>query len=170
MSRFQSSILRRWWDEEEESDDDDFFVVSVVLEGLKRKKHQKKFRGSMPGCHNVPRDILGGHDQIHLDYFLDRCVYNEKHFRRRFRMSKVIFLRIVAAIESHDRQKPDALGVLGASPIQKAVGARRLSHSESSWCLSYACISCICGFLGQLCQTGREHNHRILEAFCEGGC
>jgi hypothetical protein len=129
MSRFQSSILRRWWDEEEELDDDDFFVVSAVLEGLKRKKHQKKFRGSMPGRHNVPRDILGGHDRIHLDYFLDRCVYNEKHFRRRFQMSKVIFLRIVAAIESHDdyfHQKPDALGVLGTSPIQKAVGAFRM--------------------------------------------
>jgi hypothetical protein len=69
---------------------------------------------------------LGGHDRIQIDYFSDRCVYNEKHFRRRFWMSKALFLRIVAAIESHDdyfRQKPDALGVLGASFIQKAVGA-----------------------------------------------
>jgi hypothetical protein len=69
---------------------------------------------------------LGGHDWIHLDYFSDRCVYNEKYFRRRFRMSKALFLQIVAAIESHDdyfHQKLDALGVLGASPIQKAVGA-----------------------------------------------
>jgi hypothetical protein len=76
MSRFQSSILRRWWDKEEESDDDNLFVVGAVLEGLKRKKHQKKFCGSLSGRHNVPRDILGGHDQIHLDYFSDRCVYN----------------------------------------------------------------------------------------------
>jgi hypothetical protein len=42
----------------------------------------------------------------------------------------------VAAIESHDdyfRQKPDALGVLGASPIQKAVGAfHMLAYDVSS--------------------------------------
>jgi hypothetical protein len=129
MSRFQSSILRRWWDEEEESDDDDFFVVAAVLEGLKRKKRQKKFHGPLPGHHNVPRDILGGNDRIHIDYFSDRHVYNEKYFRRRFRMLKALFLRIVAAIESLDdyfRQKPDARGVLGASPIQKAVGAFRM--------------------------------------------
>jgi hypothetical protein len=72
-------------------------------------------------------------------------------------MSKTLFLRIVAAIESHDdyfHQKPDARGVLGAPPIQKAFGAFRM--------LAYG----VCGFLGRLHQTGREHNHRILEAFC----
>jgi hypothetical protein len=44
-------------------------------------------------------------------------------------MLKALFLRIVAAIESHGdyfRQKLDARGVLGASPIQKAVGAFRM--------------------------------------------
>jgi hypothetical protein len=92
MSRFQSGILQRWWDEEEESDDDDFFVVCAVLEGLKRKKRQKKFCGSLPGRHNVLRDILRGHDRIHIDYFSDRPVYNKKHFRRRFQMSKALFL------------------------------------------------------------------------------
>jgi hypothetical protein len=72
---------------------------------------------------------LGGHDRIHIDYFSDSPVYNEKYFRRRFRMLKALFLRIVAAIESHGdyfRQKLDAHGVLGASPIQKAVGAFRM--------------------------------------------
>jgi hypothetical protein len=125
MSMFQSSILRRWWDEGQESDDNNLFFIGAILEGLKRKKRQKKFHGSLSGRHNVPSDILGGHDQIHLDYFSDRCVYNEKHFRRRFWMLKVLFLWIVATIESHDdyfRQKPDAHSVLGASPIQKVVG------------------------------------------------
>jgi hypothetical protein len=66
MSRLQSSFLQQLWDEEEESDDDDFIVVATVLEGLKRKKRQK-FCGSLSGHHNIPRDILGGHDRIHLD-------------------------------------------------------------------------------------------------------
>jgi hypothetical protein len=44
-------------------------------------------------------------------------------------MSKSLFLRIVAAVEAHDdyfRQKPNAIGVLGASPIQKVVAAVRM--------------------------------------------
>jgi hypothetical protein len=125
VSRFQSNFLQRWWDEEEESDDDDdLFFVGAILEGLKRKKRHKKFRGSLSG--RVRRDILGGHDRIHLDYFSDKPVYNAKHFKRRFRMLKTLFLQRVAAVESHDeyfRQKPNAAGVLGASPIQKIVGA-----------------------------------------------
>jgi hypothetical protein len=130
VSRFQRNFLQQWWDEEEEfDDDDDLFFVGAILEGLKRKKRHNKFHGSLPGRHNIPRDILGGHDRIHLDYFSDRPIYNEKHFKRRFRMSKTLFLQIVAAVESHDEyfcQKPNAASVLGASPIQKVVGAFRM--------------------------------------------
>ena len=128
MSRFGSRALRRW-DDEEESDVDDLLIIAGLLEGSKRNKRKKKFRGSLPGRHNVPRDILGGHQRIYLDYFADQCVYNEKHFRRRFRMYKSLFLRIVAAIEAHDdyfRQKPDAVGSLGASALQKVVAAFRM--------------------------------------------
>jgi len=77
----------------------------------------------------VQRGILGGHDGIFRDYFADPCIYNNKPFRRRFRMSKSLFLRIVAAVESHDdyfRQKPNAVGALGASPIQKSIAAVRM--------------------------------------------
>ncbi|KAL6842274.1 hypothetical protein ACP4OV_027922 [Aristida adscensionis] len=128
MSRPRSTILRRW-EEEEESDVDDLLVIAGILEGSRRSKRKKKFRGSLLGRQNVPRDIMGGHDRIYLDYFAEQCVYIDKHFRRRFRMSKPLFLRIVAAVESHDdyfRQKPNAVGVLGASPIQKVVAAIRM--------------------------------------------
>ena len=100
MSR--SERLQRWREEEEESDEDDVVFLGAMLAALKRKKNKKKFRGSLPGRHNVPRDILGGHEQIYWDYFADNPVYNEKHFRRRYRMSRALFLRIVAAVEAHD--------------------------------------------------------------------
>ena len=51
------SIRWRRQDEEDKSDDDDLFVVGFVLEGLKRKQREKKFRGSLPGRENVKRDI-----------------------------------------------------------------------------------------------------------------
>ena len=44
-------------------------------------------------------------------------------------MSKSLFLRIVAAVESHDdyfRQKPNAVGALGGSPIQKSIATVRM--------------------------------------------
>lgn len=44
-------------------------------------------------------------------------------------MKKSLFLRIVAAVESHDdyfRQKRNAVGALGASPLQKCIAAVRM--------------------------------------------
>ncbi|KAG2629227.1 hypothetical protein PVAP13_3KG399102 [Panicum virgatum] len=68
--RFGSRALWRW-DDEDESDVDDLLISAGLLEGSKRNKRKKKFRGSLPGRHNVPRDILGGHQRIYLDYFAD---------------------------------------------------------------------------------------------------
>ena len=118
-----------WWNEEDDSDVEDLLIIEGLREGSRRSKRKKKYHGSLPGRHNLPRDIAVGHDRIYRDYFAEQCVYPEKHFRRRFRMSKSLFLRIVAAVETHDdyfRQKPNAAGVLGASPIQKVVAAVRM--------------------------------------------
>jgi hypothetical protein len=66
MSRF-GTRARRWWDEEDESDVDDLFIIAGLLEGSKRNKRKKKFRGSLPGRCKVPRDISGGHNRIYQD-------------------------------------------------------------------------------------------------------
>ena len=83
MSRFGKS-LHQWWDEDDESDDDDLLILAGLIEGSKRNK-QKNFRGSLLGRHSVRTGILGGHEGIFRDYFVDPCIYNDKHFRRRFR-------------------------------------------------------------------------------------
>jgi hypothetical protein len=44
MSRFGTRV-HRWWDEEDESDVDDLFIIAGLLEGSKRNKRKKKFRG-----------------------------------------------------------------------------------------------------------------------------
>nr|CAB3489397.1 unnamed protein product [Digitaria exilis] len=61
MSR--SERLRQLWEEEEESDDDDVIFLGAMLAAVKSKKSKKKFCGSLPGRHNVPRDILGAYLQ-----------------------------------------------------------------------------------------------------------
>ena len=51
--------------------------------------------GSRPGrSKNIDRDHANGHARIYADYFAERPVYNDKLFRRRFRMRKSLFLRI----------------------------------------------------------------------------
>ena len=50
-------------------------------------------------------------------------------FRRRFQMSRNLFLRIVEAVQLHDGyfvQRRDALGRIGLSAIQKITAAMRM--------------------------------------------
>ncbi|KAL6637454.1 hypothetical protein ACP70R_025026 [Stipagrostis hirtigluma subsp. patula] len=122
-------VLDRWWEEEEESDenndnndDEDIYIALGVLADMVKKKRKKKHGGSIPGRQIVRRNIASGNWRIVQDYFADPPVYNEKFFRRRFRMSKPLFLRIVDAVEAHDdyfRQRANAVGLLGATPLQK---------------------------------------------------
>ncbi|XP_075504569.1 protein ANTAGONIST OF LIKE HETEROCHROMATIN PROTEIN 1-like [Primulina tabacum] len=63
------------------------------------------------------------------DYFAENPRYNEVMFRRRFRMSRGLFLRIVDAVKNHDRfftQRIDGLGRLGLSTNQKITAAMRM--------------------------------------------
>ena len=70
-------------------------------------------RGSVPGRKNVFRDRETYHNLLVRDYFADNPTYEPSMFRRRFRMRRELFLRIVDAVANHDPwflQKPDACG------------------------------------------------------------
>jgi len=125
----EDDFFEQWW-EEEESDDDDLVALMLLLAETKKRSHNKKRRhGSMPSRQVVPRDIHAGNSRIVADYFADPPIYNDRFFRRRFRMSKPLFLRIVQGVEAHDdyfRQRPNAVGLLGATALQKVVGAFRM--------------------------------------------
>ncbi|XP_024317268.1 uncharacterized protein LOC100842771 [Brachypodium distachyon] len=73
--------------------------------------------------------MFGSNLRIVAQYFANPPMYNDKFFRRRFRMSKNLFLRIVDKVESHDdyfRQRANAVGLLGATPVQKIVVVFRM--------------------------------------------
>ncbi|WOH08634.1 hypothetical protein DCAR_0728078 [Daucus carota subsp. sativus] len=65
---------------------------------------------------------------------LNHCVINrnreeETMFRRRFRMRRLLFLRIEGAVTTHDSyfiQKINAVGVRGLSSLQKITAALRM--------------------------------------------
>ena len=94
------------------------------------KPDQPKHGGSRPGrSANLPRNFAAGFNRLYKDYFSEAPVYGDTLFRRRFRMHRPLFLRIVEDVKAHDSyfvQKKDALGRPGLHPIQKITSAIRM--------------------------------------------
>lgn len=81
------------------------------------------------------RNREAGHCQLYNDYFSQNPTFPDYMFRRRFRMRRDLFLRLVHAAELHDpffQQRPDATGRLGMSSLQKCTAAIRvLGYGEA---------------------------------------
>ena len=79
---------------------------------------------------HIERIREDGHEQLFKMYFsiCPEPIYHEDIFRRRFRMRKHVFERIMEAISSDEyfQQRRDATGRLGMSLIQKCTGAIRV--------------------------------------------
>lgn len=100
----------------------------LTAKGLQQKKKKKrKF---------IERDREAANDRLIEDYFSDQPLYEDIQFRRRFRMRKHVFLRIVNTLSEHDtffQQCPNASGRLGASALQKCTAAiRMLAYGTSA--------------------------------------
>ncbi|XP_048633743.1 putative nuclease HARBI1 isoform X2 [Brassica napus] len=71
----------------------------------------------------------GGHARLWNDYFSEDATFSSDQFRRRFRMNKELFLRLVHSLSecfSFFQQRRDATGRLGLSALQKCTAAIRL--------------------------------------------
>ena len=78
---------------------------------------------------HIERDRLVGHKRLYLDYFADTPVYPPHLFRRRFRMSRSLFLCIQSKVETYEPyfiQKRDNAQRLGLSSFQKITAALRM--------------------------------------------
>ena len=91
MNRF-SNILGEILNIEEKGNDDldMLYAATRRSEGFSHGRI-RRHRGSVPGHRMVNRDRVEGHERLYRDYFLIHCVY-ESFFRRRFRMSRPLFL------------------------------------------------------------------------------
>lgn len=97
--------------------------------------YQNKIRATISQLLDTPKisrnppeksDRYGAHDCLVAAYFSKNLVYDEQVFRRRFRMSRRLFLWIVHDIKSRSRyfqQMQDARGKLGFSALQKCTSA-----------------------------------------------
>uniref|UniRef100_A0A0D3C472 DDE Tnp4 domain-containing protein n=1 Tax=Brassica oleracea var. oleracea TaxID=109376 RepID=A0A0D3C472_BRAOL len=77
----------------------------------------------------IERDRELGHNRLWNDYFNEDATFPTYLFRRRFRMNKELFLRIVHRLSEYVpffQQRRDATGRFGLSPLQKCTAAIRL--------------------------------------------
>ncbi|ETV79845.1 hypothetical protein H257_07061 [Aphanomyces astaci] len=64
-----------------------------------------------------------------VDYWGPLPIYDTEHFRRNFKLPIDLFDKIMADQDEYFKQKPDAAGQLGATPLQKICAAMRMLTS-----------------------------------------
>jgi hypothetical protein len=91
----------------------------------------------------IHRDFEVAEERLRRNYFYQRCKYTHRQFRRRFRMSRKLFLEIVEGIQSYysdplpDHFKfmnkgPDATGRQSISTLMRCTAAiRQLAYGNA---------------------------------------
>ncbi|KAK1665945.1 hypothetical protein QYE76_054104 [Lolium multiflorum] len=122
--------------EDEQAFDDDLREHLLIIASLQdmvdaeaEKRKRPRRGGSRRGRRkSKPRQRMEGHTMLHNDYFADGATH-EDNFRRRYRMSKGLFMNILHGIREFDpyfKLKLDAVGDVGFSSIQKCTAAMRM--------------------------------------------
>ncbi|WOG82737.1 hypothetical protein DCAR_0101905 [Daucus carota subsp. sativus] len=117
--------------QEEVEEEDEMNIALASFSELIRRSSSRVVRhgGSVFNHRMIRRNRDLGNQLIYRDYFSDNPTYPDYIFRRRFRMRRSLFVRIQAAIESHDPyfvQRYNAAGILGLSSLQKITAALRI--------------------------------------------
>ncbi|XP_022552205.1 uncharacterized protein LOC106384662 [Brassica napus] len=105
-------------------------VVDNYIDSMVNAQTNKPKRRSY-----IERERELGHKQLWKDYFAENPTYQPEMFRRRFRMNKTLFLRIVQSLSTelpYFQQRRNAHGRLGLSALQKFTAAiRMMAYGQS---------------------------------------
>jgi hypothetical protein len=121
MEIAQYFIKKRQLEEEE-----DAFLKLLADNQLEQSM---KWGGSVFGHEVINREREKFHEILMNDYFVENPVFGESKFRRRFRMNRSLFLRIMDDLKASNKyfmQRRDATGKLGFSSHQKIGAAIQL--------------------------------------------
>jgi hypothetical protein len=115
----------------DESDGDtDILMAAATFIHEHNESQLPRHRGSVPGrAPNLERNREAGHVQLYNDYFHPTEAVFKAQFRRRFRMSRKVFMNIIEGVRLHDpyfQCKPDATGKIGFTSYQKCSAAIRM--------------------------------------------
>ena len=114
-----------------DSDDKLEMVTTCAIEMNKLNSEESSGvrRGSIQGHSVIFHNRVQGHERLYRDYFAEPPIYPLNLFRRRFRMNRTLFLRILFMVENYDPYfvpKKNAVGILGLSSLQKMTAAIRM--------------------------------------------
>ncbi|KAI7945050.1 hypothetical protein MJO28_010745 [Puccinia striiformis f. sp. tritici] len=138
--------------------------VAVVQEENQRLHDEaeagRQRGGSRPGrSANIQRNFEAGYQRLYKDYFAKNPLYNDYQCRRRFRMHRSLFLKIVNDVTEYDQyfvRKADAAGKLGLYSLQKITSALRiLADGEAA------------DRNDEYLRIGESTSHKSLERFCK---
>ncbi|XP_062193599.1 uncharacterized protein LOC133897015 [Phragmites australis] len=107
-------------------EEDNLFLATVSALHESEASQRGPWGGSVPGRRRIERNRLEGHHRLFNDYFADHPVYPDYIFRRRVRMKRDLYLKIVQAVADHDpwfQQRRNVAGELGLSALQKVTAA-----------------------------------------------
>ena len=119
-------------DDSSDSDDSDVETLlanyrqQTLVMALAVKEHedenQKRRQGSTVGRLCIPRNRHLGNEMLMQDYFADNPTYPPHLFRRRYRMRRFLFVKLVQACEANCRyftQRKNVAGLKVFSAYQK---------------------------------------------------
>nr|XP_043623588.1 uncharacterized protein LOC122595311 [Erigeron canadensis] len=146
-------------------DDSDDEFMAIMKDGIELNEDEPSQKLTREP---VYRDRYGTADRLMIDYFIEDSTFAPHHFRRRFRMRKNLFMRIIRDIQSYSLSpKPihftrmedlrvDARKMVGFSTIHKCVFAiRQLAYGKSP------------DSLDEYLHMGEETARICLEDFCK---
>ncbi|XP_020268193.1 uncharacterized protein LOC109843648 [Asparagus officinalis] len=108
----------------------------------------------------IERNHEAAHQRLMKDYFVESPTYTDHQFRRRYRMQRPLFLRIVDSLSNYDTyftQRRNSAGKRGLSPIQKCTAAIRM--------LAYGVAADACD---EYVKIGETTAVECVSKFCEG--
>ncbi|KAL4556191.1 hypothetical protein LXL04_038834 [Taraxacum kok-saghyz] len=104
-------------------------IDRITTHLLEQLQNSSPSRGPRLQRRYIDRGRADAEQCLFRDYFAENPTYPEYKFRRRFRMRKSLFLKIVGDMEaSHDyfKQRRSASGMLGFHPIQRCTAVLRM--------------------------------------------
>ncbi|GJR02475.1 zinc finger, CCHC-type containing protein [Tanacetum coccineum] len=120
------------------SDVDDFDDLDMIMQQVQSEQQQDEEAERVRHRNYIYRERLDADARLMADYFGPHPKYPEYYFRKRYRMSRTLFLKIVSGIENYIqthhplpphfyffRVRPGATGLPGFSVIMKCTCAIR---------------------------------------------
>ena len=124
-----SNFFARLFNYSSSSDEEErnmWFAAAIEFE---RQNSQGTGSGDRISRQYRYRDRVSGHSRLLNDYFIENPVYDKTFFRRRFRLSRPLFLRILHTLQQCNHyfvQRRNAANTIGLSGEQKMTAALRM--------------------------------------------